>query len=200
MKRPGEMPYRIYEAHRFNSGCVFFKPTTAKYVAKLFGATHMMDPCAGWGGRMLGAWSADCAYTGFDTNTDMIPAYEAMINKISSEKHKIRWENFLTADISDVSYDLVLTSPPYINLEVYPHMTPFESKAKYYKDFLIPLIRKSQINIRRKGWVCINISPKMYKELTKDYGFPECNRQEPLLQQKRLGKDKMDMIYCWSCD
>lgn len=202
MKRTGAMPNRIYEAHRFNGGCVFFKPTTAKYVAKLFGATHMLDPCAGWGGRMLGAWAAGCEYTGYDTNIDMKFAYRRMISKMGLfptdwETHRIRWQNFLTADLSDVLYDLVLTSPPYINLEVYPHMTPFESKSKYYTEFLIPLIRKSYLNIQWKGWVCINISPKMYKELTKDYGFPECQRQEPLLQQKRLGKDKMDMIYCW---
>jgi 3-hydroxyacyl-CoA dehydrogenase len=51
--------------------------------------------------------------------------------------------------------------------------------------------------MKRSGWVCINISPAMYKDLTVTHKYPVCERQEPLLQQKRLGKDKADMIYCW---
>ena len=204
MGRSGSLPNRVYEHHRFNGGAVFFKPTTAKYIAKLFGATHMLDPTAGWGGRMLGAWAAGCAYTGFDINTDLKPAYDTMLdsNYIKTyTRHErplnMRWENVLTADISGVDYDLVLTSPPYINKEMYPHMPAFESKAKFYTDFLIPLINKCRDNMKRSGWVCINISPAMYKDLTVTHKYQVCERQEPLLQQKRLGKDKADMIYCW---
>jgi len=203
MGRSGNMPNRVYEHHRFNGGAVFFKPTTAKYIAKLFGATHMLDPTAGWGGRMLGAWAAGCAYTGFDINTDLKAPYETMLNSKSFKtfyQHRpldMRWENFLTADISGIDYDLVLTSPPYINKEMYPHMPAFVSKAAFYTDFLIPLINKCRDNMKRSGWVCINISPQMYKDLTVTNGYPVSERQEPLLQQKRLGKDKGDQIYCW---
>jgi hypothetical protein len=204
MGRSGSLPNRVYEHHRFNGGAVFFKPTTAKYIADLFGATHMLDPTAGWGGRMLGAWANGCAYTGFDINTDLKPAYKDMMaylllpgNGWRKDGLTMRWENFLTADISDIPYDLVLTSPPYINKEMYPHMPAFESKAKFYTDFLIPLINKCRDNMKRSGWVCINISPVMYKDLTVTHKYPVCERQEPLLQQKRLGKDKADMIYCW---
>jgi hypothetical protein len=214
MGRSGSMPYRIYEAHRFNGGAVFFKPTTAKYICSLFPSSHMLDPTAGWGGRMLGAWAAGCSYTGFDTNIDLKPAYEAMMADPSLTKfpkaygyndkweqvmstQEMRWENFLTADISGIDYDLVLTSPPYINKEMYPHMPAFESKAAFYTDFLVPLINKCRDNMKRSGWVCINISPPMYTDLTIAHKYPVCDRQEPLLQQKRLGKDKADMIYCW---
>jgi hypothetical protein len=203
MGRTGSLPNRVYEHHRFNGGAVFFKPTTAKYIAKLFGATHMLDPTAGWGGRMLGAWAAKSRYTGFDINTDLRPAYDSMMTKmrewfhIPADKYKLVWENFLTADISGIDYDLVLTSPPYINKEMYPHMPAFESKAKFYTDFLIPLINKCRDNMKKSGWVCINISPAMYMDLTVTHKYPVCERQEPLLQQKRLGKDKADMIYCW---
>jgi hypothetical protein len=153
---------------------------------------------------MLGAWAAGCAYTGFDINTDLKPAYQNMMEHMlmpgsgwRKDGLTMRWENFLTADISGVDYDLVLTSPPYINKEMYPHMPAFESKAKFYTDFLIPLISKCRDNMKRSGWVCINISPQMYKDLTDTHKYPACERQEPLLQQKRLGKDKADMIYCW---
>jgi hypothetical protein len=155
---------------------------------------------------MLGAFAARCRYTGYDTNIDLKPAYDAMMGHMLMPGGnplykpgflKMVWENFLTADISDIDYDLVLTSPPYINKEMYPHMPAFESKAKFYTDFLIPLINKCRDNMKRSGWVCINISPVMYKDLTVTHKYPVCERQEPLLQQKRLGKDKADMIYCW---
>lgn len=198
LNRAGTMAYRIYEHHRFNGGVVFFKPTIAKYIARLFGAKHMLDPCAGWGGRMLGAWAAGCDYTGYDTNVDLCAAYDTMISYLKdSGGITMRWENFLTADISGMDYDLVLTSPPYYNLEVYQHMEPFKNKSAYYQDFLIPLIQKSIDNMK-SGWVCINISPKIYKELTEDYGFQPCIKKVPMLQQKRLNRDKGDFIYCWT--
>jgi hypothetical protein len=90
----------------------------------------------------------------------------------------------------------VLTSPPYINLEVYEHMTPFQSDTKFYKEFLIPLLTKCLKHIKNNGYVCFNISPKMYADLLR-HGFRPADLQENLLQQKRLAVDKEDKIYCW---
>ena len=106
------------------------------------------------------------------------------------------WESCLETDFSLLDYDFVLTSPPYINLEVYENMTLFESNKVFYEKFLIPLIDKCLKHIKNKGRVCFNISPKMYDDLLK-FGFRPCDEDYDLLQQKRLGKDKQDKIYCW---
>ena len=77
----------VYECFRINLGSiVMFKSTTAKYLYKKYGASHVLDPTAGWGGRMLGAWALDIDYTGIDTNTELRPAYDGMIDFLDNEK------------------------------------------------------------------------------------------------------------------
>ena len=196
LKRTGTLANRLFEANRFNNPVVFFKPSTAKWLYKVFGATKVLDPTAGWGGRMLGAWALDIEYTGIDTNTNMAEAYRRMIEKLDSDKMKMIFENCLDVDFSQIEYDFVLTSPPYINLEIYENMTPHESNKAFYEKFLIPLLNKCLANIKNNGYVCFNISPQMYKDLLK-HGFRACDMSHDLLQQKRLGKDKYDRIYCW---
>ena len=69
----------VYECFRINLGSiVMFKSTTAKYLYRKYGASHVLDPTAGWGGRMLGAWALDIDYTGIDTNKGLKPAYAGM--------------------------------------------------------------------------------------------------------------------------
>jgi hypothetical protein len=196
LNRTGNLANRLFEAERFNGAVVFFKPSTAKYIYQKFGATSVLDPTAGWGGRMLGAWSLGIQYTGIDTNTNLKPAYDDMIAELGKDNLQMIWKSCLEVDFSAIDYDFVLTSPPYINLEVYENMTPFESDKMFYTQFLIPLIEKCLKHIKNNGSVCFNISPKMYDDLLK-HGFRAADQEYDLLQQKRLGKDKQDKIYCW---
>lgn len=202
LKRTGGGANRLFEAARFNGAVVFFKPATAKFIYKRFNATHVLDPCMGWGGRMLAAMSLKIKYTGFDTNYDLATPYSQMVDwattlcAIPKEDYSTKFQDCLAADFAAIDYDFVLTSPPYINIERYPHMTPFESDRTYYKFFLIPLINECLANIKRDGWVCFNINQKMYKDLLA-YGMRAADLQEDFLQQKKMGKDMADKVYCW---
>lgn len=199
-ERTGSMANRMFECHRVNRGSVvFFKPSTAKWIYKKFGATSVLDPTAGWGGRLLGAWALGIKYTGFDTNEALLPAYQAMLDEMPFENPKdyqLIFQDCLEADFSKLSYDFVLTSPPYINLELYEGMTPFANDAIFYCHFLIPLLDKCLKYCKKGGWVCFNISPKMFKDLMAR-GYKKPDEEHDLLQQKRVGKDKGDKIYCW---
>jgi len=202
----------VYECFRINLGSiVMFKSTTAKYLYRKYGASHVLDPTAGWGGRMLGAWALDIDYTGIDTNTELKPAYDGMIDFLNKEqafdidlfeaqekKKKMIYESCLDVDFSEIPYDMVLTSPPYMNLELYEHMKPWQSDVAFYKDFFLPLFGKCLKHIKIGGNVCFNISPKMYEDALK-HGLPECDIEEDLLQQlgQQKGKKKQDKIYIW---
>ena len=202
----------VYECFRINLGSiVMFKSTTAKYLYRKYGASHVLDPTAGWGGRMLGAWALDIDYTGIDTNTELKPAYDGMIDFLDKEqafdsdlfetqasKLKMIYKSCLDVDFSEIPYDMVLTSPPYINLELYEHMEPWQSDEAFYKDFFLPLFEKCLKHIKIGGNVCFNISPKMYEDALK-HGLPECDIEEDLLQQlgQQKGKKKQDKIYIW---
>jgi hypothetical protein len=196
--RPNQPALRLFEMwRRMNGIIVFFRPTVAINVYAYTKATHVLDPCAGWGGRMLGCMAKKIAYTGIDTNTDLKPAYDEMMKVFPSDNITMLWQSALDVDFSAIDYDCVLTSPPYVNLEVYPHMTPFESKATFYNQFLIPLLDKCRKHIRRNGKVCFNISSVMYRDLLK-FGYEPCVEQMDMLQQKVQGKDKKDKVYIWA--
>jgi hypothetical protein len=197
----------VYECFRINLGSVvMFKSTTAKYLYQKYNATSVLDPTAGWGGRMLGAWALGIDYTGIDTNTNMKPAYDSMIDVLDNktpaifEKPNLQmiWQSALDVDFSKLDYDFVLTSPPYVNLEIYEHMEPWESDEKFYTEFFIPLWQKCIDNIKQGGTICFNISPKMYDDAVS-FGLPVCEDEEDLKQQlgQQTGKKKQDKIYIW---
>ena len=205
----------VFECFRINLGSiVMFKSTTAKYLYKKYNAKSVLDPTAGWGGRMLGAWALGIDYTGIDTNTNMKPAYDKMTEYLSSYNQfnnplfeqenntnlKMIWSSALDVDFSKIDYDFVLTSPPYVNLEIYEHMDKWSSDEAFYKEFFIPLWQKSVDNIKKGGHVCFNISPKMYDDAVT-HGLEPCDDEEDLKQQlgQQTGKKKQDKIYIWQC-
>jgi len=210
----------VFECFRINLGSVvMFKATTAKYLYKKYKAKSVLDPTAGWGGRMLGAWSLGIDYTGCDTNIEMTQDYDNMIAFLNAEtgfdnalfavdngaKLNMIWDSCLNVDFSKLDYDFVLTSPPYVNLELYEHMTPWETDQAFYELFFIPLWQKCVDNIKKGGHVCFNISPKMYADALK-FGLTPCDSEEDLLQQMgqkantlKAGKKKQDKIYIWHC-
>ena len=215
--RGGKVPANnIFECYRINTGSiVMFKSVTAKYIYKKYGATKVLDPTAGWGGRMLGAWSLGIDYIGVDTNTAMKPAYDAMMDFLANKagefgnglftapntsRLEMLWESCLELDYSKLDYDFVLTSPPYLNMEIYESMPLWKSNQTFYEDFFIPLFNKCINNIKQGGKVCFNISPKMYSDALK-YGLTPCDLEEDLLQQlgQKMGKKKQDKIYIWNC-
>ncbi len=197
----------VYECFRINLGSVvMFKSTTAKYLYQKYNATSVLDPTAGWGGRMLGAWALGIDYTGIDTNINMKSAYDGMIEMLNNKtpaifeqpKLEMLWQSALDVDFSNIDYDFVLTSPPYVNLEIYEHMEPWDSDENFYIDFFIPLWQKCMDNIKPGGTICFNISPKMYEDAVS-FGLPVCEDEEDLKQQlgQQTGKKKQDKIYIW---
>ena len=193
--RPNNPALRLFEMwRRMNGAVVFFKPNVAMYVYKKFKATKVLDVCAGWGGRLLAASALGIEYTGIDTNTDLRGAYEGLLTLTGSGR--MIWEDALTVDFETIDYDCVLTSPPYINLEVYPHMKTWDNKKQFYTEFLIPLINKCRVHIKAGGKVCFNISPQMYAELLKA-GYEPCKEMIEMKQQKVQGKEKGDKVYVW---
>lgn len=210
----------VFECFRINLGSVvMFKSTTAKYLYKKYNAKSVLDPTAGWGGRMLGAWSLGIDYVGCDTNVEMKPAYDSMIKFLNEETGldkqlfkpsatpslNMIWDSCLNVDFSAIDYDFVLTSPPYVNLEIYEHMTPWAKDEDFYLNFFIPLWAKCCKHIKKGGHVAFNISPKMYENAVK-HGLTPCDEEEDLLQQMgqktaslKKGKKKQDKIYVWRC-
>ena len=201
-------PPNATDIFELNRAITFFKPSIAKYIYKKYKATKVFDPCAGWGSRMLGAMSLGIDYVGCDTNTALKPIYKSVAKYFLGQSNNVEVHNTdcikmlgMLLTLKSKTYDCVLTSPPYANLEVYPDMTPWKSEEVFYKKFLMPMIARCYKLVKKGGVVCINISPKMYEDIMK-LGFPPCHEAVDFLQQKNTkqwgeGKGKQDFIYVW---
>tara|TARA_R110000787_G_scaffold282601_1_gene394559 strand:+ start:517 stop:1434 length:918 start_codon:yes stop_codon:yes gene_type:complete len=194
-------PTDLYEAHRINKGSIVaFKPSTAKYLFKKYEAKHVLDPTAGWGGRLLAAASLSIKYTGIDTNTNLREGYEQMIEDINIKNCKMIWEDCLKVDYTTIDADIVMTSPPYSNMEKYEECPLWKSDDDFYTTFMIPLFKKLDEETNCRVY-CINVSPKMYKALINNYNVRECDEKIDMRQQmgqRSFKTESKDYTYVWS--
>lgn len=201
-KTPDKLVVNMPQAFTRIHPVCFLKPSAAKYFYKKMNATKVLDITAGWGGRMLGAMTSGVEYTGIDTNLSLQNSYNEMIRELTEWTNgsaQMIWKDCREVDLSTIDYDLMFTSPPYYNKEIYEHMTPYADKSAYYNDFLIPMLNKCLLHVRRNGWVCINVNEEYYRELLS-FGFRKCDKIEEFQQSTRKCKDgtiKMEKIYCW---
>ncbi len=204
-RRKGKAP-SARDAYELNKAITFFKPTTAKHLVERFTkpGEKVFDPCAGWGGRLLGTLSAGRTYIGCDTNPAIEGMGDHMVKILQQDEeilpgcfHSIYNKSCLDFDVP-WKVDFAFTSPPYANLEVYSGMKIFVDDDDYYKNFLIPMIQKCLSMVKPGCAVAINVSPQIYEKLVSAYSFPECVEKIDFLQQmgQQSGKKK-DFVYVW---
>lgn len=137
----------------------FYRPHFAKQIISMTHQHHgvLFDPCCGWGGRLLGTVSADWIYIGCEPNPETYKNLMRMVEFLRIEDrvwiYPCPVEDFDFSELGKA--DIVLTSPPFFNLEVYAqgsdqsynkHSTYNEWKAEWW----IPLIDK-----------CLSLNPKI---------------------------------------
>ena len=122
-----------------------YRTVTSKAITEYFGAKRVLDPCIGWGGRMLGALSAgsDVEYAGCEPDTQTYKALVAILQDKAipeSVRHRVTLfgepaETAMSKIHQEEKFDLVLTSPPYFNLELYTAGEQSTNKYKTWDDW-----------------------------------------------------------------
>ena len=112
-----------------NMECNFFKATLAASVYHAFlkdsTKTRVLDISAGWGDRLLAALAKNLdSYLAYDPNASLQPGYRAMIDEFMESKkdqYKVIDAPFESAEanLEGREFDLIFTSPPYFDLEVF---------------------------------------------------------------------------------
>jgi len=140
-----------------------YRPQMAKIVTH--GKKTVFDPCAGWGGRMLGAVSNGCKYYAFEPNTKTYKNLNNLAAFLGIEDYvEIFNDDLMNIDKYDFpDCEILLTSPPYYNVEIYcQEETQSISKVKSYSDwvdkFLSPAIMKSVERLTDDGESCWNVA------------------------------------------
>jgi len=155
----------------------------------------IIDPCAGWGNRLVAAMSRGINYTGFDTNTDN--DYKNIIETLlpyapAGGSYSVEHRDACGVDYSQYKYDCIFTSPPYYNIEIY-NGTVKQSRAdwnKWYSD----LFKKVFESLTIGGIMILSINQDMYNGVFKIL-FGEADG-EILMTRSRRGKYE-EYIYLW---
>ena len=99
-----------------------FKITNALTLYYKYKPTAILDPFCGFGGRLVAAMFQNINYIGIDLNIDLKPGYDKLredLGKMSQSKTELLFQDAITVDYSKKYYDMVFTSPPYENIEIY---------------------------------------------------------------------------------
>ena len=177
-----------------------FKPTIAMGIYCKFKPRHILDFTMGWGGRLVGACALDIPeYTGIDLNTSLKPAYDKMVAVLrahSTTKINLRYTDALKVDYNAITYDLVLTSPPYYNIEEYKG-SKRHTKEEWNENFYEPIFKKTYDGLSRGGHYCINIPDAVYKDVAvKVLGKASMFIPMPK-SQRAAGEKYKEYIYVW---
>lgn len=152
--------------------------------------TKILDLCAGWGDRLVGAMAATnrfkvVRYIGTDPNKDLTPCYKKIFDacsKVLNQEMKTPWQ--FTAKIYDkpmedlseeelnpegVQSDLMITSPPFFDYEKYKDHGLTQSSVRYPKleewldKFLYKLVDQAKKGVRNHGIIAIHFSTALYE-------------------------------------
>jgi hypothetical protein len=157
-------PHRVLRAitmqHRTPS---VFKPTVAKWVYENLcpkGGT-VWDPCSGYGGRLLGAFAAGVQYIATDVEPETVQG-NLRLAEVLGYSARVVCERAEVFDPGPV--DLVFTSPPYFDRELYSdrqeqswvlHDGGFDS---WVDGFLRPVIRMAHHRLPVGGHLVLNVA------------------------------------------
>lgn len=146
-----------------------FPSLVAKYIYGTFlsSDSSVLDPCIGYGGRMVGSQSLPYKvdYVGYD------PWVEAWEN-VNAMREWFGWDHCVLHNMPfedatlDREFDLVFTSPPHFDKEVYSVVQDTQSIQRYpdYSDwiqgFIEPLVMKSYDHLKAGGHMVLHFSDR----------------------------------------
>lgn len=122
-------PYNVREyIYQNHYECNAFKITTAAFVYHFFNATHILDFSAGWGDRLIAAAALNIKYFGIDPNIDNLNGYRKIIEFTGNhDYHHVEISGAEYIPMKELEqwtnkhgkFDLIFTSPPYFDYEIY---------------------------------------------------------------------------------
>jgi len=174
-----------------------FRPTVAKWVYSTFAPRNgnVLDPCAGYGGRLLGALSTDklLTYHGIDANRKTQENNGEMaeyMTRLGANTGVVL--DAIPFEDSSVgcNYDLVFTSPPYFNIEKYADDSTqswvrYKTYEMWVNGFLRPLIEKSYFALKQGGFFALNVGNPIIDDTKK---IATALFGEPSVYHMRLSK------------
>ena len=170
--KKNHLPLTIYNIKEYlfkhHRPCTNFNTTMVMNIMNLFKPKRWLDCSAGWGDRLVGAIAyGKCEYQGVDPSKCMRPIYKEIITDLATKKEQKKYsvicDGFENVELKESYYDLVFTSPPFFNLEIYENestqsIEQFNTVDKWKHGFLFPLLKKSYKSLELNGHLALYIT------------------------------------------
>jgi hypothetical protein len=200
-----KMWWRIFNL--YYGSISIFKPLTAMEFYCKFKPTTVLDFTMGWGGRLVGACALDVPnYIGIDSNQRLAAPYKKLsefLAKHSKTHVTTFFQDALTVDYSKLDYDMVLTSPPYYNLEIYGAASSNshnKTKDEWDNDFYKLIFEKTFRHLKSGGYYCLNIPAEVYERAAvKVLGKAHQKIAMPKSRRNKSRQEKYEeeYVYVW---
>src|SRR5262245_19578222 len=132
---------------------------------------RVLDPCHGWGGRLLGYLLAKktSAYVGYDVDEKTVKGVTQMFHDlrgyVENKQAALLCLPFEDAKLAG-QFDFALTSPPYYNTEHYDgelqSWRRYADFAAWVTGFYRPLVAKTCAALKPGGVFCLQIGDQFY--------------------------------------
>jgi len=156
-----------------------YRPLLTKGIIEKYNAKNILDPSVGWGGRLLGTLALEGThYTGIEpfskTYEGLCAMSEFLLVRERTTLYMAGAEDVLPSLKGGV-YDMVITSPPYFDLEIYSHeetqsVKRFPTWDIWIEGFLDTIIRECIRCLKIDGVSCWSVK-NMPKYKLKDEVF-----------------------------
>lgn len=202
-QQPEKVWYNLYRFYFTSINC--FRPLVAMEYYCMFLPNCVLDMTAGWGGRLVGACALNVPkYIGIDNNPALKEPYQKMTEFLklhTKTEIDIRFEDALQVDYSTLNYDMVFTSPPYYNLEIYGNSrTPiYDTKEKWDTEFYRPLFDTTYMHLAKGGHYCLNIPTDIFERVCLPLlGNPYKKLKLKKSDRRALSSKKYtEFVYVW---
>lgn len=180
---------RILKTRDGTRGIVNYKPIIAKFIYEKYVPENgrVLDPCAGYSGRLLGCIAANknILYHGIDPdertgrgNMECASFFSNRYDMFDEREYKFRFRYDLgcAEDVMrglEGEYDVVATSPPYHKVEVYsedPNQScnRYPEYKKWLSDFLFVIIDESKRLLKESGKLILNVKNGVKDRIADD--------------------------------
>lgn len=167
---------RVYAGGRVAN----FRPVVARSIINHFSRAGdvVLDFSAGYGGRLLACLTLDRVYVGIDPARRQVFGLERMSRDFQSDS--LTQTEIIRGCAEDIlpsmergTVDLVFSSPPYFNLEIYSNeRTQSSYRYRTYDEwrscFLEVIITQARRVLRQRGFFVINVSARNRHSLQGD--------------------------------
>ena len=154
-----------------------FRLTVAVAIYDTFMPRSVFDPCAGHGDRLIAAMSRSyiVSYEACEPNSSSFAGMSNAVKMFGASKkiqlHCVPFENFVLRK----KYDLVFTSPPYFDVEVYTlektqSIVRYPSIKVWYRRFLRLMFLRCWEHVAEDGHMVVSIN-NVYDRLKKCLRF-----------------------------